>query len=46
VIGLLARWSGIEAKGPLSAAEFRDAFDLARLPKAPAVLRPADLDAL
>jgi glutamyl-tRNA synthetase len=46
VIGLLARWSGIEAKGPLSAAEFRDAFDLARLPKAPAVLRPADLETL
>lgn len=43
VIGLLARWCGIAAKGALSAGEFRDALDPARIPKTPIVLRPEEL---
>ena len=43
VIGLLARWCGLEppARG-LSAAEFRDAFEPARLPKGPVVFTAED----
>lgn len=36
VIGLLAGWCGLEAK-PMTAAEFAEAFDLARLPRRPIV---------
>lgn len=43
VIGLLARWCGLEAPGGrMSAREFLAAFDLSRLPKAPAVFTPED----
>lgn len=42
VIGLLARWCGIAARGALSAAEFRDALDLARVPREPIAYRPGE----
>lgn len=42
VIGVLARWCGIPAGGALSAAEFRDALDVARIPRAPVVYRPEE----
>lgn len=41
VIGLLGRWCGIEAER-LSAAEFRDALDLAEIPRLPVVFTPED----
>ncbi|TBR25736.1 tRNA glutamyl-Q(34) synthetase GluQRS [bacterium] len=41
VIGLLAGWSGLK-RSPMSAAEFRDSFSLAALPKASAVFAAAD----
>lgn len=41
VLGLLAGWSGLP-RAPLGAAEFKDAFDLARLPKASPVFGAAD----
>ncbi|MCG3180644.1 MAG: Glutamate--tRNA ligase [Phycisphaerae bacterium] len=43
VVGLLAFWSGVvPAREPMSADEFRDRFDLTRLPPAPAVFTAAD----
>jgi glutamyl-tRNA synthetase len=39
VVGLLARWCGMPARGALSAAEFRDALDVARIPREPIVYR-------
>ncbi len=42
IIGVLARWCGIPAAGPMSAAEFRDAFDPARLPRDPIVYQPSE----
>ncbi|MBI4346347.1 MAG: tRNA glutamyl-Q(34) synthetase GluQRS [Elusimicrobia bacterium] len=45
VIGLLARWCGLEA-GELSASEFREAFELARVPREPVVFTPEDDSAL
>lgn len=41
VIGLLAGWSGLERK-PMSAAEFRDSFDLKTMPKTSVVFTQAD----
>lgn len=41
VLGLLAGWSGLP-RAPLSAQEFKAAFDLARLPKPSPVFTPAD----
>ncbi|TPW20639.1 MAG: glutamyl-tRNA synthetase [Elusimicrobia bacterium] len=43
VIGLLAGWSGLERK-PITAAEFRDAFDLKTMPKTSVVFTPAEDD--
>jgi glutamyl-tRNA synthetase len=42
VIGVLARWCGIDATGALSAAEFRDALDSAKIPRGPLVFRPEE----
>lgn len=42
VVGTLARWCGIAAPGPLSAAEFRDALDVAKMPRAPIVYLPEE----
>lgn len=39
VVGLLARWCGVEAEGSLSASEFAEAFDLAKLPRERVVFR-------
>lgn len=41
VIGLLARWCGLE-ETELTAQEFAAAFELARLPRSPAVFTPED----
>ncbi|MDE2293806.1 MAG: tRNA glutamyl-Q(34) synthetase GluQRS [Elusimicrobia bacterium] len=48
VVGLLARWSGVDPGpgGRMSAAEFRDAFRLERLPRADVVFTPADEERL
>ncbi|MBI5200247.1 MAG: tRNA glutamyl-Q(34) synthetase GluQRS [Elusimicrobia bacterium] len=45
VVGLLARWCGIEAK-ELSAREFAEAFELAKVPKTPVVFTAADDESL
>jgi glutamyl-tRNA synthetase len=42
IIGLLAEWSGIGPRRPMSAAEFADQFDLSRLPRQRAVMTPED----
>lgn len=42
VIGVLARWCGVDAPGALSAGEFRDALDPAKIPRAPLVFRPEE----
>lgn len=45
VIGLLARWSGIETGGEpaeMTARQFADAFDLDKLPKEPITFTPED----
>jgi glutamyl-tRNA synthetase len=42
VIGLLARWSGINEGTEMSAADFRDSFRLDRLPASPVTFRPDD----
>lgn len=43
VIGLLARWSGVsERREAMSAAEFVERFDVARMPREPAVFTPED----
>ncbi len=42
VVGAAARWCGIDAKGALTAAEFRDALDLAEFPRGPLVFRPEE----
>lgn len=41
LIGLLAGWSGLPRR-PMSAAEFRDSFDLAAMPKSSAVFSAED----
>lgn len=43
LIGLLAGWSGLPLR-PMSAAEFRDAFDLHAMPKTSVVFTQADDD--
>lgn len=43
LIGLLAAWSGVPGeRRAMSAAEFRDAFDLAALPRYDVVFQPGD----
>ena len=43
VIGLLAAWCGIVPDAaPMSAAEFRQRFNITRLPRGPVVMRGAD----
>ena len=42
VIGLVAEWCGLGARRPMSAAEFRDRFDLARVPLEPITFTPED----
>ncbi len=42
VLGLLARWSGLDDIGELTAAEFRDSFRLADLSSQPVVFSEAD----
>ena len=42
VVGLLARWSGIDAPDEVSAAELVSRFDLATLPKEQIVFTAAD----
>jgi glutamyl-tRNA synthetase len=47
IIGLLARWSGIGADpdhqpGAMTAAEFRDTFDMATLPRTPIIFTERD----
>lgn len=46
VIGLLARWCGAPTGGAMTAAEFRDALDLGRVPREPIVFKPEDEAAL
>lgn len=41
LIGLLAGWSGLE-RLPMSAAEFRDSFELSKMPKSSVVFTPQD----
>ncbi len=42
IVGLLAEWSGLGPRRELSAAEFRDAFQLERLPRQRVVFTPED----
>lgn len=42
VIGLLARWCGIDATGAMSAAEFTRALDVDRIPRDDVVFTPED----
>lgn len=42
IIGLAAHWSGLGERREMSASHFAQAFDLARLPRGPIALTPAD----
>lgn len=42
VIGLIGRWCGLIKEGRLSAREFQDALDLAKIPRKPVVFTPED----
>lgn len=42
VLGLLAEWSGLGPREPISAADFRDRLDLSTMPAEPVVLTPED----
>jgi len=43
IIGLIAYWSGISAlRGEMTAADFRSALDISRVPKEPIIFTPED----
>jgi glutamyl-tRNA synthetase len=42
IIGLLAEWCGMGPRTPMTAAEFAESFEIAKLPREPAVFTVAD----
>ncbi len=42
IVGLMAEWCGLGPRRQMSASEFLDRFDLARLPRTPIVFTPND----